>query len=176
MLSHGESSLLSGREVLVSLTENNALRLSCVFLGTEHGKMHLRTEQWIEPLSRVNAEIAQITIPGQVVDCVQEGTGYRVCISMNSSDAGKRREPRFPVRKPGKVVILGEKSAESSEGVMLDASVSGIRIEMAHRVDIGTMIFFVTDSTVLAGEVRYCHQRRSRHFEAGIEISIFWPI
>lgn len=169
-----ESPLIPGLEVLVRLTGANAPPLSGVLLGTTHGKINLRMNQWIEPASRVSATFANITLSGEVVYCMRKDTSYQTCIAM-VSEINQRREPRIPVRQPGRIIILSCDGSESTEGTLLDLSASGMRLEMSHRVETGTMIFFVTESAAVAGEVRYCQQRRSGHFEAGVQITVILP-
>lgn len=166
-----ESSPTVDPEVSLHLTGTNTPPRSCTLLGVSHGKIHLRTTQWIEPASRVTAIFAHITLAGEVVYCTRKDDAYRACIAMISeSENDQRREPRIPVRQPGTIIVLSDEGSESTQGTLLDLSKSGMRLDISHRVETGTMVFFVTDSNAVAGEVRYCHQRRSGYFEAGVEI------
>ncbi len=164
-----ESALNHGPEVLVRVEGTSESPFPCILLRASQGKIHLRTNQWIEPATRVTAAFPHISVAGAVVYCTRIDTGYRFCISMISGN-DKRREPRLLTRQPGKIVALSADGSESTSGTLVDLSVSGMRLEMTHRVETGTMIFFVTGSIAIVGEVRYSHQRQLGGFEAGVEI------
>ena len=118
--------------------------------------MHIRANDWIEPASRVSAMIGRITVSGEVVYCTRKDTWYRACIALNSENEG-RREPRLPVRLPGSVVVLsGDGGEQAVEGLVLDVSVSGMRLRIPQGVETETMIFVEMASTLVVGEVRHC--------------------
>jgi hypothetical protein len=132
--------------------------------------MQLLTNQWIEPASPVTATFGHITFPGEIVYCTRKDTGYRACIALISEN-DQRREPRLSVRQPGRIVALSGDGSESSQGTLLDVSASGMRLETSRRFETGAMIFYVTESVVIVGEVRHCEQKRRTHFEAGVQIT-----
>ena len=163
-----ESGRIFGPEVLLHLTGTSAPPLACALLGIERGKMHFRTNDWIEPASRVSAMLGRVNVSGEIVYCTRKDTWYRACIALNSENEG-RREPRLPVRLPGAVVALsGDGGEQSVQGLVLDVSISGMRLKIPQSVEIGTMIFVEMASTLVVGEVRRCHAGkddpiRSRH-------------
>lgn len=166
-----ESTRIFGPEVVLHMTGTNSPRLSCALLGIERGKMHIRANDWIEPASPVSAVIGCITVSGEVVYCTRKETWYRTCIALNSEHEG-RREPRLPVHLPGDVIALsGDGGEQSVPGVVLDVSLSGMRLRVPRRVDNGTMIFVEMGSTLVVGEVRHCVAGKNGHFEAGVEIT-----
>ena len=166
-----ESGRIFGPDVLLHLTGTGTPPLPCALLGIERGKMHIRANDWIEPASRVSAMIGRITVSGEVVYCTRKETWYRTCIALNSENEG-RREPRLPVRLPGAVIALsGDGSEQSVQGVVIDVSLSGMRLRIPQSVADGTMIFVEMASTLVVGEVRRCIAGENGHFEAGIEIT-----
>lgn len=132
--------------------------------------MHIRANDWIEPASPVNATLGRITVSGEVVYCTRKDTWYRTCIALNTAYEG-RREPRLAVRLPGVVVALSGDGERAVKGMVLDVSLSGMRLKVPEAVDAGTMIFIELGSTLVAGEVRHCLAGENGHFEAGIEIT-----
>jgi len=167
-----QSTPIFGPEVLLHLTGTSAPHLTCALLGIERGKMHIRAESWVEPASRVSAMVGRITVSGEVVYCTRKDTWYRTCIALNSETDLVRREPRLPIRLPGTVLALAGNSVEQSvQGIVLDVSISGMRVKIPHRVENGTMIFVEMASTLVVGEVRHCFTGQNGHFEAGIEIT-----
>lgn len=131
--------------------------------------MHIRANEWIEPASRVSAILGRVTISGEVVYCTRKDTWYRACIALNSENEG-RREPRLPVQLPGAVIALSGEGERSVPGVVVDVSLSGLRLRIPQSVDSGTMIFVEMASTLVVGEVRHCIGKNG-HFEVGIEIT-----
>jgi hypothetical protein len=165
-----QSTRISGPEIFIHLPGANAPSRSCTVLGIAHGQMHIRTDRWIEPATLVLAVFARITLAGEVVYCTRKDSWYRACIGVISED-DQRREPRLSVRQPGTINALADNGNESAEGTLLDLSVSGMRVEVPHRIQPGTMILVETRSAVVAGEVRHCLKGRDGRFEAGIEIT-----
>lgn len=164
-----ESGRIFGPDVLLHLTGTGAPPLPCALLGIERGKMHIRAAGWIEPASRVSAMIGSITVSGEVVYCTRKETWYRTCIALNSENEG-RREPRLPVQLPGAVLALSGEGERSVPGMVLDVSLSGLRLRIPQSVASGTMIFVEMASTLVVGEVRHCVEKNG-HFEVGIEIT-----
>lgn len=162
---------VTGPEVLLQLTGTNSPPRSCTLLGIERGKFHVRLDDWIEPASRVSAAFARITLTGEVVYCTRKDGWYRTCVAIISNDDQSRRQPRLPVQLPGRVVIMADHGTESDQGLLLDVSVSGMRVDVPHRVEPGTMIFVETGSILVVGEVRHCDEGRNGRFEAGVEIT-----
>ena len=145
---------------------------SCTLLGIAHGKIHIRSDQWIEPASRVSATFVHLAFVGEVLYCTWKDTWYRTCIDLFSGDDQRRREPRLAVHQRGTVIALSEsRNSTPVSGILLDLAVSGMRLEIPNHVEPGTMIYVETESTLVAGEVRHCHKGRNGGFEAGIEIT-----
>jgi hypothetical protein len=166
-----ESGRIFGPDVLLHLTGTSAPPLPCALLGIERGKMHIRANGWIEPASRVSAMLGRVNVSGEVVYCTRKDTWYLACIALNSENEG-RREPRLPVRLPGSVVVLsGDGGEQSVEGLVLDVSVSGMRLRIPQGVKPETMIFVEMASTLVVGEVRHCLPGKNGQFEAGIEVT-----
>src|ERR1700683_2262665 len=97
-----ESGRIFGPGVLLHLAGAAGPPLPCSLLGIEHGKMHIRTNDWIEPASRVSAMLGRINVSGEVIYCTSKDTWYRACIALNSGNEG-RRGPRLPIRLPAAV-------------------------------------------------------------------------
>ena len=166
-----ESGRIFGPEVLLHLNGLSAPPLPCALLGIEHGKMHIRANEWIEPASRVSAMLGRINVSGEVIYCTRKDTWYRACIELNSGNEG-RREPRLPVRLPAAVVALsGDGGEQSVQGLVLDVSLAGMRLKIPQGVEAETMIFVEMASTLVVGEVRHCRAGENGYFEAGIEIT-----
>ena len=53
----------------------------------------------------------------------------------------------------------------------MDLAVSGMRLEIPHSVEAGTMIYVETESALIAGEVRHCRKGREDRFEAGVQVT-----
>jgi hypothetical protein len=68
-------------------------------------------------------------------------------------------------------LALSENGSKSSRGTLLGVSVSGMRLDISHRVETGTMIFVETESVLVVGEVRYCNERQKGRFDAGVEVT-----
>ena len=171
----GESRLVSGPAVLLQLTGTSSPPQSCILLGIEHGKMHVRTDKWIEPASQVTAEFARVAISGEIEYCTRKDNWYRACIAMDRGADDGRRDPRLPVTLSGKVITLSDNGSDSVDGKIHDLSVSGMLVELSHLAEVGSMIFVETDSTLVIGEVRHCHDGRNGHFEVGVEITDILP-
>jgi hypothetical protein len=165
------STPISGPEVLLQLTGTSAPHFSCTLLGIERGKMHIRADNFIEPATAVSARVGRITVSGEVAYCTRKDSWYRTCIALNSDNDRGRREPRLPIRLPGAVVALSANGDESGPGMVLDVSVSGMRLKIQRRVATGTMIFVEMASTIVVGEVRRCFSAQNGQFEAGIEVT-----
>jgi hypothetical protein len=166
-----DSHLASGPELFLRFAGHDSTPRSCMLLGIAHGKMHIRSEQWIEPATTVSALFAHLTVSGEVLYCIRKETWYRACIDLMSGD-DRRREPRLAVHQPATVITFsGSHKAPSIPGILLDLAVSGMRLQVSNHVEPGTMIYVETGTVIVAGEVRNCQTGSDGHFEAGIEIT-----
>jgi hypothetical protein len=134
--------------------------------------MHIRADNFIEPATTVSASVGHITVSGEVAYCTRKDTWYRTCIALSSENDRVRREPRLPIRVPGAILALsGDGNEQSVQGLVLDVSISGMRVKIPQPVQTGTMIFVEMSSTLVVGEVRHCVAGQNGQFEAGIEIT-----
>jgi hypothetical protein len=164
--------VFSGPQVLLRLAGSKTEPCACTLLGITHGKMHLRSEQWIEPASLVSATFNRLTVSGEVLYCTWKDAWYRTSIDLISEDDQRRREPRLLVGQHGTVISLsGNGNDFSAPGVLIDLAVSGMRLEVPRHADPGTMIYVETESALIVGEVRHCHQGPTGSFEAGVQIT-----
>ena len=172
MIALDESAADFGPELLLNLAGANLPPQSCILLGIAHGKMHVRSDRWIEPASPVTARFARHTLSGNVLYCARKETWFRTCIELTAADDQRRSEPRLVVRQCGTVITLsGNRSESSVPGTLLDLSVSGMRLEIPQSVEAGTMIYVETESALMAGEVRHCRKGREGRFEAGVQVT-----
>jgi hypothetical protein len=161
---------ISGPEIFLNLVGTKTSPRSCTVLGIANGIMHIRLDQWVEPATQVLAIFSRITLSGEVVYCASKESWYRTSIAINGG-IDRRHGPRLSVLQPTMVTALSNNGSASSEGMLLDFSVCGIRVNMPHGVETGTMIFVETESAVVVGEVRHSHEKRGGCFEGGIEIT-----
>ena len=166
----------SGPQILLRIAGSDPEGQPCILLGLAQGKMHVRCDQYIKPGWHVSASFAHLTFSGEVLYCTFKETWYRVCIDLLAGENQRRREPRLAVNQPGRVIALADAgSPASTPGTLLDLAVSGMRLEIPHPVETGTMIYIETESALIAGEVRRCDQTESGSFEVGIQISDVLP-
>jgi hypothetical protein len=170
MFTPGDSRV-SGPEILLQLIGTDSPPHSCILLGIEHGEIHIRADEWIEPGSHVNATFARISVAGEVLHCTRKDGWCRISVAVNSTHDLGRRQPRLPVYLPGSVVAFSGNGSDSGRGTLLDVSISGMRLDTSHRVEVGAMIFVETRSVLVVGEVRYCNKREKGGYDAGVEVT-----
>ena len=146
---------------------------SCVMLGLAEGKLHVRSTQWIEPSSRIRAQFEHHSFSGEVQYCTRKESWFRVCIDLMAEE--QRREPRISLRQTGHVTTLSNAGPLSAPGMLLDLSIAGMRIELPHEVEPGTMMYIETEATLIAGEVRHCRKGSEGKFEAGVVVTDVLP-
>jgi len=166
-----KDSRVFGPEIRLQLTGTDAPPHSCILLGIEKGEIHIRADEWIEPASRVSATFARVKVSGEVLYCTSKDGWFRISVAINSRNGQGRRQPRLPVYLSGSVVAFSENRTESGRGTLLDVSVSGMRVNIPYRVEVGTMLFVETRSVLVVGEVRYCNKRPQGGFDAGVEVT-----
>jgi hypothetical protein len=147
---------------------------SCVMLGLAAGKLHVRSAQWIEPSSRIRAQFEHHSFTGEVQYCTRKDTWFRVCIDL-LAEQDQRREPRISLRQKGAVTTLSSSGPLSVAGMLLDLAIAGMRVELPHEVEPGTMMYIETDTALIAGEVRHCRKASESNFEAGIAVTDVLP-
>jgi hypothetical protein len=143
-------------------------------LGLAEGKLHVRSAQWIEPSSRIRAQFEHHSFSGEVQYCTRKDTWFRVCIDL-MAEQEQRREPRISLCQKGRVTTLSNAGPLSAPGMLLDLAIAGMRIELPHEVEPGTMIYIETDTTLIAGEVRHCRKGSEGNFEAGVAVTDVLP-
>lgn len=146
----------------------------CVMLGLAEGKLHVRSSQWIEPSSRIRAQFEHHSFNGEVQYCTRKDTWFRICIDL-LAEHDQRREPRMAVHQKGAVTTLSNTHPLSVPGVLLDLAIAGMRIELPHEVEPGTMMYIETATALIAGEVRHCRKGSEGNFEAGVAVTDVLP-
>ena len=165
---------ISGPGITLRSLSTDAPPRSCILLGLVQGKLHIRSDQWIEPSSRVRAQFEHLSFLGEVLYCARKDTWFRVCIDLLAGQE-QRREPRLPVHQHGTVITLSGENPSSEPGTLVDLAVAGMCIQLSHAVETGTMIYIETESALVAGEVRHCREVASGCFEAGVQVTDVLP-
>jgi hypothetical protein len=80
----------------------------------------------------------------------------------------RRRELRFEIDQPVRVINLGETSSPVA-GRLANFSANGIRLLLDHEIHPGTMVKVEWGSTILLGEIIYCKPAGSE-FSVGLEL------
>lgn len=170
------AALKSGPEIQLHLTGSKGRAQRCNLLGIEQSEMHVRSDQWIEPKTRISVVFADLTFAGEVLYCLRKDSWYRISIGLLFGVEQRRSEPRLAVNRPATVIALSNDSRQTSTpGTLRDLAVAGMRIEMPDHVETGTTIYLETGSEILAGEVRRCVKLPNGQFETGVEISAILP-
>ncbi|HVW10551.1 MAG TPA: hypothetical protein VHC90_18310 [Bryobacteraceae bacterium] len=164
----------SGPAITLHSMMSDAPPRACVMLGLAEGKLHVRSSQWIEPSSRIRAQFEHHSFTGEVEYCTRKDSWFRVCIDLMAED-DQRRKPRLALRQKGAVTTLSNAGPSSSPGMLLDLAIAGMRIEVPHRVEAGTMIYIETETALIAGEVRHCGEGSEGNFEAGVAVTDILP-
>jgi len=99
-----DGSRISGPEVFLHLTGTSLPPHSCVLLGIEHGQIHIRGHEWIEPGWHVSATFARISVSGEVLYCSRKDDWFLTSVAVISENDHGRRQPRLPVYLRGSVV------------------------------------------------------------------------
>jgi hypothetical protein len=169
-----ELASVAGPEITLHSLTPDAPPRSCVMLGLAEGKLHVRSDRWIEPRSRIRAQFEHHSFTGEVEYCTHKDSWFRVCIDLMAED-DQRRKPRLALRQPGFVTTLSNSGPSPSPGVLLDLAIAGMRIEIPDRIENGTMIYIETDTALIAGEVRHCSKGSGGNFEAGVDVTDILP-
>ena len=144
----------------------------CVLLRIKSGQIHLQTYTRVNPGSSVHVRLDRASIAGVVDHSKQEQHGYVTCVLTSHEH---RREPRFPVNLPCKVIVLGCKSTIPLPGNVADISESGLAIQIRSLIEIESIVCIETPDAVMAGEVRHCRKAGRGAFIAGIRITDSFP-
>jgi len=86
------------------------------------------------------------------------------------SDENRRTEHRFEVNSPVQVFIRYPSVAGPFHGVVLDLSKSGMRLQMETSLPKASQVQVKFGEVVVFGEVKFCREMDSVHYEAGLHI------
>ena len=83
----------------------------------------------------------------------------------------RRTELRFGVDQPAVVSFPGGRKRKEVPTRIVEASKSGLRIQMDMPVKVGSIIKVKWESSVVTAEARYCHQTGPGTYSVGLKIS-----
>jgi hypothetical protein len=88
---------------------------------------------------------------------------------MASSERERRRHPRFEQNEHVRLTLLGE-DGRTTEALIVDASATGMRVEVACRFSPGDLVKLESHDTLLLGEVLHVQQTNGKTY-LGIELT-----
>ncbi len=84
----------------------------------------------------------------------------------------RRRESRHQTKQPVSLTLLGEKPGQnhSIEGMILDFSGRGLRVEVAEAVTPGAAVRLDLKDQLMLGEVCYCQRAENGSYALGLQM------
>ena len=140
--------------------------MRCVLLGLGQGRLHLAASKPVDPDVRIVVTFQRVTLEAIVEYSRPKDREYRICASVTTEIEQRRKEPRLPIHQEATISLLD--NGRVLDSVLTDISRSGARVRLNETLKVGTTVCIETNTTMLAGEVRYCRKVENQ-FEAGIE-------
>jgi hypothetical protein len=81
-----------------------------------------------------------------------------------------RCESRYPVKTTGTLRVLSDADVGVRHAVMIDISISGMRVECAQFLRHGSQVSIETKELTVVGTVQNCTEIRAGLFDFGIKI------
>lgn len=165
------AALSAGGACVTLRSEGSDKNIACVLRDIGHGRVHLYAGEMIMPETRVVVAFEQFTMNGEVKYCTSRGNLYTVSVDVTTTPASQRREPRFPVDIPGKVILMSDSGTMAFRGVITDFSRSGLGLTVPVAVEVGSIACIETATMLVVGEVRHCRTEGEGRFVAGLAMS-----
>ncbi len=141
--------------------------ISCNLIAIERSQIHLNAQEWVKPGTRAVLKFDRLRLAGEVGYCNRKDEEYNTCFVVGNS----RRAPRYPTNEAGSITLLGDGGTPSTECRLCDISRSGLSLDTAVAVKVGSMICVETDFMLAIGEIRHQSPNDDGTFHMGVEIT-----
>ena len=140
----------------------------CVLAGIEAGVLYVRSERQMPEDSPIVVSFDHVQLSGVVAGCQPDGAGWMIPVALSSCK--RRLEERIPYGEEGTIGVVDGGVTAPRRCTIIDTSSFGMGLRLAFPVDTGSRVCIETNSTMVFGEIRYCHQRPEGEFVAGVLI------
>ena len=129
--------------IRIGLAESGGQDFPGTLLGIGNGEAHILSAVWFGESSQVILILDGLAIAGEVQFSSRKEDGYRTAIKLGSELERIRREPRFPVDRPGRITMLRKTGTVRSECRLTDMSRSGLGLIACQPAEEGCMAYVV---------------------------------
>jgi PilZ domain len=136
--------------------------------GVRNGIFELCSEAYVRPEALVEMRHAERTMEARVAYCKRGEDGRYEAGLLMARDAERRSEERTAVNVAA-TLRIGDSAAAIPVRVT-DVSTSGLGLETARAIAVGTTVSIELKNGTASGEVRYC-ERGGGRFRAGVRIA-----
>jgi hypothetical protein len=143
--------------------------LAAILQDFTPGEVIVLLEGPITAGTQVSVQVNSGSFHGEVLYCKLIGAHWETHVSFDDVDAiGLRRTPRFPVRIPARVSMIGNDAPV--ESMIVDISGEGLGIEIPQLVPLSRSIVVESEYAIALGEVRHCRENSPGCFRAGVQL------
>jgi PilZ domain len=138
-----------------------------VLEGFTTGEVTVAVDELTPEQRTVMVQFDSFVFEGETLFCRPKGSGYEAHITIDDVEkTGRRREPRFPIRLAGQMIVP---HSEPVALTIVDMSREGLGIELPIAVESGQPVAISAGSVFVFAHVRYCRHAGTL-YRAGLEI------
>jgi hypothetical protein len=156
---------------LALVTEGSSDPCPCTVIAFQRGEIHVRTDVWIKPATRIEVRLAGAELCGVVSYCTREINGYLICIATRGDGRGRRGSSRRPVDAPCALITPGDSGASWTDGRITDYSWFGLGVKSPLNPGVETVVCVKTEAMLIAGLVRHYQRCEDGIVHTGIDVT-----
>lgn len=162
----GQRGRLKNLEILITALDDSGIRVFGSLRKTTAGVVQVSVPIPLQMKTPVCVRLSEkIQTDGEITACERHDGAYFVDVKLQE----QRREPRFSVNDPARVMLLNVPDYPSLEGHIANLSKSGMALAVATAIPSGCQVKVELADGVVLGEVRYC-RKSDEEFMAGVAV------
>lgn len=147
--------------------DNRSFR--CTLIAVAKGQFHLSSKYYFNEGLNVIVSFGLVDVPGVVLSSIRQEKSTLLYVAINRAES--RADPRFPINRPGRLIVLTQNNAILLPCVLADISRTGMGVRVLCAVEAGQTAYLETDAALVISEIRHClPTARTGEFRAGLRI------
>jgi hypothetical protein len=140
----------------------------CSLVGIETGILYVHSDRQMSESSSIVVSFDHVQLSGVVAGCQPDEEAWMISIALSS--CRRRLEERIPHGEESAVGVVEKGQTTMRQCTIIDTSSFGMGLRLAFPIDTGSRVCIETNTSMVFGEIRYCHSRPDGLFTAGVLI------
>lgn len=140
----------------------------CQLVGIDAGTLFVRSERQIPESSAIVVSLDHMQLSGMVAGCQPAEEDWVISVALASCK--RRLDRRIPHGEESAIAVIESDRTKLRPCCIIDTSSFGLGLRLSFPIATGARVCVETETMMILGEVRHCHQKPDGDFIAGVLI------